>query len=82
MSLEVGLEQPAVWNEDVTIVILEGKGCLCFEQEIVMLEPGMLIFIPSQHSYEIKAYTQIVFIMGYFEPSSSIVMNSAWIINL
>jgi mannose-6-phosphate isomerase class I len=82
MSLEAGLEQPAVWNEDVAIVILEGKGCLCFEQEVVMLEPGMFVFIPAHNLYELKAFTQLVFLMDCFELNSSDTMNSLWIINL
>jgi mannose-6-phosphate isomerase-like protein (cupin superfamily) len=82
MSLGTGVERSAIWDEDVTIAILEGEGCLCFDREVVMLEAGMLVFIPAHNPYELKAYTQLVFLMDCFEPDSSNAMNSVWVINL
>jgi mannose-6-phosphate isomerase-like protein (cupin superfamily) len=82
MSLEAEVEQPAIWNEDVTIAILEGKGCLYFKQEVVMLEPGIFVFIPAHNLYELKAYTQLVFLMDCFESNQSIAVDSVWVINL
>lgn len=82
MSLRAGGERSAIWDEDVTIAILEGEGRLCFDREVVMLEPGIFVFIPAHNLYELKAQTELVFLMDYFESNASVVIDSVWVVNL
>ncbi len=82
MSLGAETQLPEICEDkDVTIAILEGQGSLTLNQEIILLEPGRLIFLPAQMPHTLQTQTSLVFLLGRCESNSGL-PGKAWSITL
>ncbi len=66
---------------DVTLTVLEGQGSLTLHEEVVILEPGMFVFIPAQTPHTLRTQASLVFLLIRCEPDP-FASESAWVINL
>jgi mannose-6-phosphate isomerase class I len=82
MSLRAEVELPELCDpKDVTITVLEGQGSLTLHEEVVTLEPGMLVYIPAYTSYMLQASAYLVLMLNRCEPDLA-AHESVWIFNL
>lgn len=82
MSLGSDVQLPEICDaKDITIAILEGTGNLIIQEETVMLEPGVFVFIPANISHRLQTQARLVFLLNRCMPDRDI-HDSPWVINL
>ena len=81
MSLRSQVELPKICDStDVMIAILFGNGSLTLDNEVVMLEPGVFVFIPAHTPHTLQTRTSLAFLLNRCESDST--SESVWVGNL
>jgi mannose-6-phosphate isomerase-like protein (cupin superfamily) len=80
MGLEAEVELPVCDFKDVTLVVLEGKCSLTVNEEVMILKPGMLVFIPAHTPHTLRAPADLIFLLSRCEPDPA-ASDSVWIVN-
>lgn len=82
IELRADLELPELCDsKDVAIAILAGRGSLILNQEVVSLEPEIVVFIPAQTLYKLWTQTDLMLLLSRSKPDP-VANESAWIVNL
>lgn len=82
LMIRVEVELPELCDpEDLTITVLEGQGSLTLLEEVVTLEPGMLVYIPAYMPYGLRTSSELILMLNRCEPDSA-TSESVWVFNL
>lgn len=82
IELRANVELPKLCDsKDVVITVLKGRGSLALNQDLVTLQPEVVVFIPSCTPHTLRTQTDLIFLLSPDEPDLT-ASESVWVINL